>query len=215
MPARKLTWLPAAFLALAPLASWAYQQTSNETPAPVLLTTQEDHARTMALLGIKELRRGANGSNPQADNYANYDESKANPYPNLPDPLMLNNGGKVTTAAQWWNQRRPELVEIFDREIYGRLPQNMPKVTWMVSGAEIAMNGDVPIVTKTLIGHVDNSFYPQITVDLRLTLSTPANSKGPVPVILELGGGAPAGQNAKAAPKQAAPKQAKGPTGPT
>ena len=218
MSAKRLMWLPAGCLILVPFASWAYQQTANNLPAPVELTTAEDHARTMALLGIKELRRGANGSNQQADNYANYDESKANPYPKLPYPLVLNNGKKVTSAKMWWDQRRPEIVEMFDRDVYGRMPKNMPKVAWTVTNTVNEMNGDVPIVTKTLIGHVDNSFYPQITVDLRVSLSTPANAKGKVPVILELGGGGgpvPANAKAKAAPKEGAPKQAKGPTGPT
>ena len=51
----------------------------------------------MDLLHITSLRRGADGSNnTQAPNYANYDESKANPYPKLPDPLVMNNGKKVT-----------------------------------------------------------------------------------------------------------------------
>ncbi len=83
----------------------------------------------MDLLGIASLRPGANGSDPQAPNAANYDESKANPYPNLPDPLTLKNGRRGTTAEMWWKQRRPEIVEDFDREIYGRVPENTPKVT--------------------------------------------------------------------------------------
>ena len=100
---------------------------------PVKLTAQEDHQKMMELLGITSLRPGANGMNPQAPNYANYDESKANPYPNLPDPLVLKNGQKVTTAEMWWNQRRPEIVEDFDREVYGRVPKDTPKVTWEVT----------------------------------------------------------------------------------
>ena len=51
----------------------------------------------MDQLGIKALRPGPSGDE-KAPNHANYDESKANPYPNLPDPLTLNNGQKVTTA---------------------------------------------------------------------------------------------------------------------
>jgi hypothetical protein len=43
------------------------------------------------------------------------------------------------------------------------------------------------VVTKKLIGHVDNSAYPQVTVDIRMNLTTPANATGPVPVILEFG----------------------------
>ena len=90
----------------------------------------------MDLLHIASLRQGANGNNPQAPNAANYDESKANPYPTLPDPLVLNNGKKVTSAKMWWNQRRPEIVELFDREIYGRVPKNVPKVKWEIASTK-------------------------------------------------------------------------------
>ena len=155
-------------------------------PGPVQLTAQEDRQRMMDLLHITSLRSGANGSNPQAPNYANYDESKANPYPKLPDPLVMKDGRQVTTPAMWWNERRPEIVEDFDREIYGRMPKNTPKVNWEVTSTEREMNGGVPVITKHLIGHVDNSSYPAVTVNIQLTLSTPANVSGPVPVIMEL-----------------------------
>src|SRR3954449_10994441 len=68
---------------------------ANEPQGPVQLTAEQDHQRMLDLLGIKSLRKGADGRNPQAPNAANYDESRANPYPNLPDPLRLNNGQKV------------------------------------------------------------------------------------------------------------------------
>ena len=55
----------------------------------------------MKVLGIRSLRPGPSGDE-KAPNHANYDESKANPYANLPDVLTLNNGSKVTTAAMWW-----------------------------------------------------------------------------------------------------------------
>jgi hypothetical protein len=150
---------------------------------PVQLTAQEDLRRMMDLLHITALRHGADGRNAQAPNAANYDESKANPYPNLPDPLVLKNGRKVTTAAMWWNQRRAEIVEDFDREIYGRLPKDTPKVRWEVTKTSSEMNG----ITKQLVGHVDNSSYPQITVDIQVTLTTPAHTTAPVPVIMEFG----------------------------
>jgi hypothetical protein len=135
----------------------------------------------MDLLGIKELRRGAAGDakSPYA---ANYDESKAAVYPNLPDPLVLENGKRVTSAKTWWTKRRPEIVEDFDREIYGRVPANLPRVTWEVVSSTQEKNGDVPVVTKKLLGHVDNSAWPQIAVSIDLTLTTPANATGPVPV---------------------------------
>ena len=46
----------------------------------------------MDLLNIETLRPGANGMDPNAPNAANYDETKANPYPHLPDPLQLKKG---------------------------------------------------------------------------------------------------------------------------
>jgi hypothetical protein len=140
----------------------------------------------LKLLGISELRRGADGRNPQAPNAANYDESKANPDPELPDPLRLKNGKRVTKAADWWKLRRPEIVELFDREIYGRMPEQTPAVRWEVMSTTEETVGDVPAVVKKLVGHVDNSSYPLVSVDIQLTLTTPANAKKPVPVVMEL-----------------------------
>jgi hypothetical protein len=157
--------------------------------APVQLTAQQDHKRMMELLKIESIRPGANGNNRRAPNAANYDESKANPYPTLPDPLVKKNGGRVTSAEMWWNERRPEIVEDFDREIYGRVPKVTPNVNWEVTGTAREKNGDVAVVTKKLVGHVDNSTYPQITVDIQLTLTTPADATGPVPVMMEFGFG--------------------------
>lgn len=150
----------------------------------VPLTTAEDHKRMLDLLGISALRRGADGRNPNAPNAANYDESKANPYPELPDPLRLKNGRKATTAAAWWKQRRPEIVEEFDSEIYGRVPDKLPSVRWEVTETIREMIGDGPVVKKKLIGHVDNAAYPRVQVDIALTLVTPADAKRPVPVLL-------------------------------
>jgi hypothetical protein len=148
--------------------------------------SEKDHQRLMDLLGIKELRRGADGD-AKSPNAANYDESKADVYPNLPDPLLLKNGKRVTSAKDWWTKRRPEIVEDFDREIYGRMPANLPHVTWQVVSTTAEKNGDVPVVTKKLLGHVDNSSWPAIKVEIDLTLTTPANANGPVPVIMEFG----------------------------
>ena len=156
----------------------------------VKMTAQEDRQRLLDLLQIKELRRGADGRNADAPNAANYDEAKANPFPALPDPLVLKNGRKVKTAAQWWKQRRPEIVEEFDREIYGRMPKLTPKVKWEVSSTAKETIGGVEVVTKKLVGHVDNSAYPDVSVDIQLTLTTPANATGKVPVIMEFGYGA-------------------------
>jgi hypothetical protein len=148
---------------------------------------EKDHQRLMELLGIKELRPGANQNlKPPAPNAVNYDEAKANIYPTLPDPLLLKDGKRVTTEQQWWTKRRPEIVEDFDREILGRAPANLPKVTWEVVSTTPEKIGGIPVLIKRLAGHVDNSAYPKIEVTIELMLATPANAKGPVPVIMEL-----------------------------
>ena len=57
----------------------------------------------------------------------NYDESKVPNY-TVSDPLTLNNGKKVTTVRQWEKQRRPELLETFASQMYGRTPKGKIKV---------------------------------------------------------------------------------------
>jgi hypothetical protein len=181
-----LAWVVAL---LAGGADPAAQPDKSNPPPPLQLSAQQDHQRIMDLLHITSLRKGADGNNPKAANAANYDESKANPYPNLPDPLVLKNGQVVTTAQMWWQQRRPEIVEDFDREIYGRVPKDTPKVKWEVASTTKEANGDVPVITKKLVGHVDHSSYPLLSVDIQLTLTTPAKATGPVPVMMEFGFG--------------------------
>ena len=187
-------------------------------PPPRRLTAQQDHKLMMEALKIQSLRRGADGMNPNAVNAANYDESKANPYPTLPNSLTLKNGERVTTPEQWWNKRRPEIVEEFDREVYGRVPKVVPRVTWEVTGTTEEKVGDVAVVTRRLAGHVDNAKCPQITVDIQLTLTTPAVARGPVPVMMEFGFGGfgprPGGRSGKAAvPKGDSPKAKTGAPG--
>ncbi len=150
-------------------------------------TAAEDHQNMMDQLGIKALRPGPSG-NESAPNHANYDVATANPYPNLPDVLTLKNGKKVTSPAMWSNQRRPEIVEDFEREVLGRAPANAPKVNWEVVKTAEAKLGGRAVIGKQLLGHVDNSSDPDIKVDIQLTLVVPADAKGPVPVMMMFGG---------------------------
>jgi (4-O-methyl)-D-glucuronate---lignin esterase len=154
-------------------------------PPPVQLTSEQAHQRMMKLLGIKSLRPGADPNHPQAPNAVNYDEAKANPYPRLPDALRLNDGNEVSTAAMWWKPRRPQIVEDFNRDVYGRMPIDVPNVTWQVSSSTHQTVGTAPVVVKRLVGHVDNSSYPPVTVNIQVTVTTPAKATGPVPVIIE------------------------------
>ncbi len=156
-------------------------------PAPVTFVGTQDHKNMMDQLGIKALRPGPSG-NESAPNHANYDESEANRLiPTLPDVLTLKNGKKVTTADQWWNQRRPEIVEDFEKEVLGRVPKNMPQIKWEVTVTDKEVVNRIPVIAKHIIGHVDNSAYPAISVDIDMVLVVPANATGPVPVLMMFG----------------------------
>ena len=159
----------------------------------------------MDQLGIKALRPGPSG-NESAPNHASYDESTANPFPELPDVLTLKNGQKFTTAKQWWEQRRPEIVEDFEREVLGRVPANTPAVKWSVTATVKSTVGGRSVIGRRLVGHVDNSAYPLIDVNIEMTVVTPADSVHPVPVMIMFGRAAlpgdpaPAGRGPATAP---------------
>jgi len=155
----------------------------GQYPPPVTFTAQQDHDNMMKQLGIKALRPGPIGDE-KAPNHANYDTALANPYPDLPDVLRLENGVRVTAPAAWWGVRRKEIVEDFEREVYGRVPAGVPGVSWTVVVTDREFVGFMPVVAKKLIGHVDNSAYPLIDVNINMTLVLPANAKGPVPVLM-------------------------------
>ena len=153
---------------------------------PSQAAAEQDHQNMMAQLGIRSLRPGPSG-NESAPNHANYDTSLATPFTTLPDPLTLNDGRKVTTPTMWWDRRRPEVVDALEREVYGRVPANVPPVTWRVLVNEREFVGFMPVIAKRLIGHVDNTAGPAINVDIAMTVVTPANARGPVPLLMMFG----------------------------
>jgi hypothetical protein len=161
------------------------------TQEPLTWTTQQDHQNMKDQLGIKTLRPGPSGNAaPGATNAANYDPEKANPYPDLPDALTSKNGRTVANADMWWTLRRPEIVEDFERDVYGRVPRNVPAVMWQVRQTVNTAVAGVPVVAKQLVGHVDNAASPAMSVDIQMALVTPANARGPVPVLMMFGNGA-------------------------
>jgi hypothetical protein len=178
----------AACLAVVALAATGFSSGApvSTSPSPPLeLTAEQDHEAMMQKLGITSIRQGANGRDPNAPNAANYDESKGNPYPDLPPLLVLANGKPVKSAHDWWKKRRPEIVELFDREVYGRVPDDVPGVTWSVRESRDVVVGGKAVSFRKLVGHVDNSAYPLVNVDIEVELVTPKGARGPVPVVVE------------------------------
>jgi len=139
-------------------------------------------------LGIRELRPGKS-PDASAPNAANYDEALANPFPLLPDALTLNSGAEVTTAERWWSERRPEIVEDFEREVVGRVPADVPAVSWSVVATREWKVAGKRVIGRQLVGTVDNSAYPKLGVEICMTLVTPAKAER-VPVMIMFGGGA-------------------------
>lgn len=115
----------------------------------------------------------------------NYDEAKANPYPNLPNPLIWH-GKKITSTKTWWTKKRPQIKKDFSEEIYGKIPKHVPGVDWKVVSTRDTTIGKIAAIVKHVNGHVNNSSDPSIKVNIKLIVVTPAHVNKPVPVIMHL-----------------------------
>lgn len=145
-----------------------------------------DRQAMLAQLGIASTRQGADGFNKDAPNAVNYDEAKAGE-PVLPGVLTMVNGDRVDSAAMWWRERRPEIVELFDREIYGRVPPTAPRIDWKTVKEERGIEAGRPVIKRWLEGTADNSAWPQASAVIQLRYTLPADAKGRVPVIVSFG----------------------------
>jgi hypothetical protein len=173
--------LLASLLTFAGAASSAHGQAAGSGAT----VAYDDHQNMMDQLGIKKLRPGKNGQKQTGEGF---DEETANIYKDsMPDALKMNDGTPVTRADQW-PKRRAEILEDFEREVYGRIPKNVPKVTWEVTNTTKGTSGDVPTVTKTLVGHVDSSADPEIKVNIQASFTVPDGTTAPVPMMIAFGG---------------------------
>jgi hypothetical protein len=124
--------------------------------------------------------------------------------------MVLKNGQSVKDADTWWQKRRPEILNDFLTEMYGRIPENMPKVTWEVTATDANAAKGVAIM-KTVVGHIDNSRYPSAKPSINITMYTPSKAAGPAPMIVAVvagpgGYGAPrAGATAEPSPRPTPP----------
>lgn len=165
----------------------AQAQFSQAERDSIAKLTKDDYVQMLGKLRLNEseMRPGPSG-NPAAPNAANSEESKVREY-SLPELLKLDNGKTISTSQEWWQQRRPEIEKAFEEEIYGKLPENIPSVTWKVIDAYDTIIGNFPIREKIIRGIVDNSAYPSIKVEIELLVATPLHSQGPVPIVMEFG----------------------------
>ena len=148
-----------------------------------------DYADMLTKVGVEKTRGGRQPNSQDESKHPNYDELIANPYPFYPDPLVTENGKKVKNAKMWYKVRRPEIVKLFEDNVYGRIPDNVPGVTWEVTNEEHKDFGGTPVVVRYLKGLVDNSTYPAITVEIQANVVYPDNGSTRIPVIIEFGFG--------------------------
>jgi hypothetical protein len=111
---------------------------------------------------------------------SNYDEAKVGTY-TLPDPLVLQNGQPVRDADTWIKLRRPEILQRYETEVYGRVPSHAPPIKFEVVGTDLTALSNSAI-RKDIIGHIGKQDGPKVNVVLYL----PAKASGPVPVLLHL-----------------------------
>lgn len=164
-------------------------QVKGKAPPPDFIPAgYDDYQNMLDQLGIKKMRKGRDAKVKDTS-----DEATANPYKDtMPDLMTFKDGTKVATADQW-PKRRAEIVEDFEREVYGRIPKDVPKVTWKVTNTTEGESGGIATVTKTLVGTVDNSAFPKIKVEIQASFTVPKSALGKdgrkVPIIIQFGGG--------------------------
>ena len=144
-----------------------------------------DRRAMLDRLGIADTRPGADGLNPAAANAANYDETRAGT-PELPALLRFDDGTSVTNVKDW-ERRRREIVESFDREVYGRVPATAPAIRWRIDKEERAVEGGIPVVKRWLTGVADNRLWPAARAEIALRYTLPAKASRRLPVILSFG----------------------------
>ncbi len=150
----------------------------NTASAPAF----DDHQNMMDQLGLKAIRPG-----PNSKDEATFDEARSNPFKDtLPDVLKMKDGTPVTTIALW-QKRRAEIAEDFEREIYGRIPADVPGVTWEITSTTHGVSNGIATITRTLVGHVDNHAYPKINVAIDAHFTVPEHATSPVPLMIAFG----------------------------
>src|SRR3984893_1283611 len=180
-----------AFVLFSSAPSSAQDASAGKSKQPDFIPAgYDDYQNMLDQLGIKQMRKGRDGRGKDTS-----DEATANPYKeSMPDLMTFKDGTKVKSADQW-PKRRGEIVEDFEREVYGRIPKNVPKVKWEVTNTVEDDRSGIATVTKTLAGHVDNSAFPQIKVTIQASFTVPKKASGRLPIILQFGGlGGPGGR---------------------
>jgi hypothetical protein len=134
--------------------------------------------------------------------WSNYDEAKTTGWQkSVPDPLRLNNGQMVRDAATWRTQRRPEIVNLVETHVYGKVPANVPRVVWTAGELTDGNVGGIATRMRSITGryvNVDGTPYVEAPVPaaapgaagrgaqplgLTVTFTIPITASGRVPLV--------------------------------
>lgn len=165
-----------SFIALFSLLSIAFQAAGQDSAA-------------QKPFDPKTLPKSDTNGNPirfatKTGHISNYDESKVKAY-TLPELLKMANGEPVKDAEMWFTKRRPEILDLFATEIFGRIPSDAPNVKWEVASIDEKAAGGTAVLKKVVGTMSDKDGAPKIN----LNLYVPASAAGPVPVVIIIGGG--------------------------
>jgi hypothetical protein len=148
--------------------------------------TEGNYRGTLQRLGIQAIRPGADGFNRSAPNAANYDEARVGTVAPLP-PLLTDLAGRPVTSRGDWQRRRREIVELFDREMYGRVPASAPAIRWDLVEQQNRELGGRRAVTRRYLGQPTLSSLESPRLAMELVVILPEGVRGRVPLVLELG----------------------------
>jgi len=180
----------AAILVLA-ATTWIYAQVPTTPPADANLPAPgtRGNADNVQYLATKS----DPGGNPirlakATGHVSNYSEDKVPAYA-LPDPLVMSSGEHVTSAEVWRTRRRPEILKLYETEIYGRVPDNAPRVAWEVTETD-ANARDGAAIMKRVVGRMgERPDRPR----MNLTVYLPTKASEPTPMLLSITFGFPPG----------------------
>ena len=116
---------------------------------------------------------------PPVEFAGQYDESKVPSYI-LPDPLIMSDGGSVTDTTAWNEKRRPEILKMFEKNVYGKAGVERPEgMHWVKTAGDISTLNGTAVMKKATIYFSAKETWPKLDVNILLP-----KTRKPVPVFL-------------------------------
>ncbi len=112
-------------------------------------------------------------------NGQNYDEAKVPPY-KLPEVLKTAVNKKVNNKLTWEKVRRPEILKLFEDNIYGQMPASYNSIKYSIVNSDAAAMNGKALLKQVLIEVFNNNR----SVQINLVLFVPNNKTKPVPAFL-------------------------------